>query len=163
MKQFHFSLEKALAWRRTQARMERLRWEQIRAEIGQINKARAHLSAEKDESAAAMRSAKSAMGEELAALETFGGYVISERARLEIKRVECEKRLAEQAKIVTARERDVKVLEHLRARRLDAWNIEWEKELEQQAAETYLARWRAPSKSSSTSSEAAAPERERIK
>lgn len=145
MKQFHFSLEKALGWRRTQARVERLRWEQIRAEIARIETARRRLRVEKEESAAEVRTAKSTMGEDLAALETFGEYVISERARLEIKRAECEKRLEEQRKLMTARERDVKILEHLRERRLETWKAEVEKETEQQAAESYLVRWRTPS------------------
>src|SRR5262245_11917834 len=144
MKQFHFSLEKALAWRRTQERMETLRWEWIRAEIAGIDKARQRLGEEKQESAAEMLSRKFAASEELAALETFGEYVITERARLEIKRGECEKRLAEQAKLLMARKREVKVLEHLRAQRLEAWRVEREKETEQQAAEAYLARWLTP-------------------
>ena len=145
MKQFHFSLEKALGWRRTQARMEKARWEQIRAEIGAIDTARRRLSEQKRESAADVLTRTATASEELAALETFGEYVIRERARLEIKREECVKCLEEQAQRVTARERDVKVLEHLRAKQLEAWKSQLEKETEQQAAEAYLARWRRPS------------------
>ena len=146
MKQFHFSLEKALAWRRMQARMERARWEQIRAEIVGIETARQRLREEKQESAENLLSQKSATGEELAALEMFGHYVVSQQARLEIKRGECEKRLAEQGKLAMAREREVKVLEHLRARRLETWTKDLGKEIEQQAAEAFLARWRPPSR-----------------
>ena len=125
--------------------MERVRWEQIRAEIAAIDTARQRLSEQKQESAADMLARTSTAGEELAALETFGEYVISERARLEIRREECEGRLAEQAKRVIACERDVKILEHLRAKRMEAWKSQLEKETEQQAAEAYLARWRRPS------------------
>jgi hypothetical protein len=146
MKQFHFSLEKALAWRRMQARMERARWEQIRAEMVGLETARQRLSEEKQESAEKVLSQKSATGDELAALETFGQYVVSQQARLEIKRAECEKRMAEQGKLALAREREVKVLEHLRARRLETWTKDLEREIEQQAAEAYLARWRPASR-----------------
>src|SRR5665213_873631 len=135
MKQFHFSLEKALTWRRMQARMERARWEQIRAEIVGIETARQRLREEKQESAENLLSQKSATGEELAALEMFGQYVVSQQARLEIKRADCEKRMAEQGKLAMAREREVKVLEHLRARRLETWTKDLDKEIEQQAAE----------------------------
>lgn len=141
MKRFSFSLDRVLAWRRIEARRERLRWEQIRAELRAIDAERDALRAERKDAAARLRSARSALGEELEALDRFRRYVDAEQARLERKRAECERRLIEQSRVAAAKERDVKILEHLRERRLQAWKIEADREIEQQAAEAFLARW----------------------
>ena len=142
MKRFSFSLERVLAWRTMQSRMERLRWEQIRAELRGIDEARKQLQAEKESSALRMRASGSALGVDLQALDRFRAYVDEEAARLERKRAECEQRMLAQMKVVTAKERDVKVLEHLRTKRLDTWTAELHREIEQQASEAFLARWR---------------------
>lgn len=141
MKRFTFSLDRVLAWRRIEARRERLRWEQIRAELGAIDAERDALRAERINSAARLRSARSALGEELEALDRFRHYVDAEQARLAQKRAGCERRLIEQSRVAAAKERDVKILEHLRERRFRDWKIESDREIEQQAAEAFLARW----------------------
>ncbi len=127
-----------------QARMERLRWEQMRAELRAIDDERRQLQAEKEKSAGQLRSQGSAYGLDLHALENFRRHLDEEDGRLERKRAECEQRIIAQMKVVTAKEREVKVLEHLRAKRLDTWTVELAREIEQQASEAFLARWRSP-------------------
>jgi flagellar export protein FliJ len=144
MKRFAFTLERVLAWRRMQARMERLKWEQIRAELRSIEAQREHLRGERERAAARLNTAASATGADFAALDRFRKHVDSERARLETKRTECAQRLLAQTHVTTAKERDVKVLEHLRERCLKTWTAELDRETEQQAAESYLSRWRIP-------------------
>ncbi len=144
MKRFAFSLERVLAWRRIEARIERVRWEQIRAERKAIEDARENLRFEAARSAEGVRAARSATGAELEALDRFRVFVEAEQQRLGHQSAECEKRGAAQAAIARAKERDVKVLEHLRERQLDTWSKAEARETEQAAAESYLARWRPP-------------------
>jgi len=142
MQRFVFSLDRVLAWRRLEARRERLRWEQIRGELRGIDAERERLRTERDLAAALLHTARSALGAEFAALDQFRAHVDAEMARLGTKRADCEKRLAEQARVAAAKERDVKILEHLRERRLEIWTAALDRETEQQAAEAFLARWR---------------------
>jgi len=146
MKRFAFSLERVLSWRRMQARVERLRWERIRTELRAIEEQRERLRAEHQRAAERLRSVGSVLGAELAGLDNFRRHVEAERARLEPKRAECEQRLLAQMRVTSAKEREVKVLEHLRERRVETWTAELDRETEQQAAETYLSRWRRPAR-----------------
>ncbi|HEV2199718.1 MAG TPA: hypothetical protein VGR73_07845 [Bryobacteraceae bacterium] len=141
MKRFTFSLERVLGWRRIEARLEELRAEQLHAELRAIEASREDLRIERETTAAEVRAAGSATGAELAALDNFRRHVDRERSRLERQRVECEKRSAAQNSVLTAKRRDVKILEHLRERRKAAWTAALDRETEQQAAETFLSRW----------------------
>ena len=141
MKRFTFTLERVLAWRRMQARLERLRWEQIGAQLRGIEIERENLSLDRKRSAADLLQARSASSEDLAALDRFRKHVDSEQIRLQKKHAEYEKQLAAQAAILSAKERDVKVLEHLRERKLSGWTAERDRETEQIAAEAFLSRW----------------------
>ncbi len=146
MKRFTFSLEQVLAWRRMQARLESLRWEQIRSELRGIEIQRENLRVERERSAARLQAAGSATGAEFAALDRFRKYVDAEQLQLQQKRVECEKRMTAQAKILAAKEREVKVLEHLRERKLTAWTAQMDRETEQVASEAFLSRWKVASR-----------------
>ena len=141
MKRFEFSLERVLAWRRMQARVERMRWEQMRGELRAIEVERENLRVERERSRAELQTAGSATSEELEALDKFRRYVDAEQIRLQRKRVESEKRIAAQAGILAAKDRAVKVLEHLREKKQAAWKAEWERETEQMASEAFLSRW----------------------
>lgn len=141
MKRFTFTLERVLAWRRMQARLERLRWQQIGAERRGIETEQVNLSLDRERSAADLIQARSASSEDLAALDRFRKHIDCEQVRLGGKYAQCEKLLAAQAEIVSAKERDVKVLEHLREHKLAAWTAEWDRETEQVAAEAFLSRW----------------------
>jgi len=127
--------------------MERLRWEQIRAELRAIDAEREKLHAEQELSGARLRSEGWTLGVELEAADRFRRHVALEDLRLQHKRAEGEQRMLAQMKVVTAKERDVKVLEHLREKRLDRWTEELHHEIEQQASEAYLARWRPEGRS----------------
>jgi hypothetical protein len=114
----------------------------MRAELRAIDEERRQLLAEKEKSSAQLRTEGSAYGLDLHALENFRQHVDEEGARLERKRAECEQRIIAQMKVVNAKEREVKVLEHLRAKKLETWTVELAREIEQQASEAFLARWR---------------------
>ncbi len=130
-----------------QARLERLRWEQLCAELRAIETERENLRLEGERSSATLLTAKAVSGDALATLDGFRKFVDRERQRLRQKYAECEKRVAAQSSIVASKERDVKVLEHLRERKLATWTAQWDRETEQVAAEAYLSRWhlRSPS------------------
>jgi flagellar export protein FliJ len=141
MKRFAFSLEQVLAWRRMQARIEGLRREQLRGELRAIEIERENVGAERAHSDAALRRAGSATGADLTALDRFRVHADAEQLRLRQKQADCEKRIAAQAAILAAKERDVKVLEHLREGKLQIWTAQMDRETERVASEAFLSRW----------------------
>jgi hypothetical protein len=80
-------------------------------------------------------------GRDLAALGSFRLHVRKKNAELAARRVECEARLAAgRGEMLEARRR-LRLLERLRDRRFEDWRLARDKELEELAAESYLARW----------------------
>jgi len=77
-------------------------------------------------------------------LQLFGAFGLAkkeEQKRMDKTLVECRKRIEAQLKALTAKRREVKPLERLKERRLETWEKETEKEIDQQAEEAYLAVW----------------------
>ena len=139
MKKFEFPLDRVLDWRRTQARLEESKLERLRADLHAIESQLAEAVRVRQESARELITAKSVTGMELAALDDFRQASATECAKLEQASAEAGKRVTDQLVVVTAKRRDVKLLENLRTRRLDAWNSELNREIELEAGELFLA------------------------
>lgn len=142
MKKFVFTLERVMDWRRTQARVEESKLERLYAELRGIDARQAAVLEERAESEEALRTANVSTGLELAALDAFQRFTVAERARLESARLECRKRSAAQIQIVAAKRRDVRLLERLREQRLKTWETELGREIDAQADEAFLAKWK---------------------
>lgn len=140
MKQFFFPLDRVLDWRRVQARIEEARLEALRAELLSIDARERDLDAQRAQAEAGLRSAGSARGEELAALDAFTRHAASEHLRLGQTRQACQQKIAAQARAVALKRRDVKLLEKLRERRWESWNKDLEREIAQLAEESHRAR-----------------------
>ena len=141
MKKFVFSLDRAMDWRRSQARLEETRLESLHAERSAIDARDAALKEELAASERALIAVPSATGFEMAALDAFRRYTIAESVRSAHARADCHKRIAAQLKVVTLRRRDIRLLENLKDRRLKAWEVELVRDTGRQADETYLAKW----------------------
>ncbi len=139
MKKFEFPLDRVLDWRRTQARLEESKLERLRADLRAIESQLADAVRVREESARELITAKSVTGMELAALDDFRQASATECAKLAQASAEAVKRVTDQLVVVTAKRRDVKLLENLRTRRLDAWNSELNREIELEAGELFLA------------------------
>jgi flagellar export protein FliJ len=141
MKKFHFPLDRALDWRRTQARIEESKLERLYAALRTIDARDAAFHDQRAQSETALLSAGGATGQELAALDAFQRHVRAEQARLKQARQECGKQIAAQIEAVTRKRRDVKLIENLKQRRLDGWTAELGREIDRDADEAFLAKW----------------------
>jgi hypothetical protein len=141
MKAFHFPLERVLSLRRTQLELEDARFRQSAAALAAIDRARAELGAAAVAADLEVRSAASIAGADLAALDEFHRHVRSQEHMLAGRRAERVRELAAQEAAMHEARRRCRLLERLRERRRAEWKTENDRELEQVAAESYLARW----------------------
>jgi flagellar export protein FliJ len=141
MTAFRFPLQRALDWRRTQLELAEARVEQQLASLAAIDQARTSLDAIGQGAETEVRRFTGLVGGDLSALGSFR-LALKGRARdLAVKRVECERELAaRQAAVLEARRR-YRLLERLKERRRAEWQSAAERELDELAADSYLAQW----------------------
>ncbi len=140
MTKFTFPLNRVHEYRRSQARLEEAKLEQLHAEMRAIEDRQFALAAELAESQQRLLTAASATASELATLDSFRRYTAFAAVRAERARVECEHLIKLQIDAVTRRRRDVKLLDNLKDRRLRVWKQGLEKEIAQQAEESFISR-----------------------
>ena len=141
MKSFRFSLERALEWRRAELEQAEARFKQQTAELAAIERQRAESEAADLRAETEVRAWRPVSGEDLAALAAFRTGMRRQWELLQARRLECERTLAERQKEMMEARRRVRLLERLKERRLAEWRADFDRELEQQAAESYLAQW----------------------
>jgi hypothetical protein len=141
MKKFVFRPARVLDWRSAQARIEEANLERIYAERRAIDQRAQSLAQQQHEAQTALVAAKSVSAGDLAALDTFHRFATGEFIRLETMRFECDKRVAAQIGVVAAKRRDVRLLERLKEKEQASWTRQFDREMEAQAGESYLARW----------------------
>ena len=141
MKKFEFSLGRVLDWRETLARVEESKLERLYAERRAIESSKAVLLTERSRTEQAVAHAPDHTGLELEAFDAFRRFTVAEHTRLEQRRAECTKKISAQIQVVAAKRRDVRLLEHLRQKRLLDWRRDLGREMEIQAGEIYLANW----------------------
>jgi hypothetical protein len=135
-----------MEWRRTEARIEEAKLERLLGERRGIDARAAALNVDRSEAELALIAARVSTGEELAAVSAFQRFSVAEEKRLEAKRIECEGRIASQMQAVAGKRRDVRLLEKMKERRMDAWRGEVNRENDALAEEAYLARWNRESR-----------------
>jgi flagellar biosynthesis chaperone FliJ len=119
--------------------MEQARLERLFAELRQIEVRLAGLEAEKNACARAVLGLEAVEAAELRALEEYLKHASRSRGALAAERAGCEKRITEQRRRVLEAERNTRLLERLKERRLAAWRLENDRELEALATESFLA------------------------
>lgn len=123
--------------------MESLRLERLSAEKSLIEQSRAVLEREAAESAGIVSRASRFEAFELQAIDGFKRHVVAQRALFAKRLADCERRIeAQQRQLLEAR-RKCELLSRLKDRKRKAWNEELARELEMQAGEVYLAKWKA--------------------
>jgi hypothetical protein len=141
MKKFSFPLGRVRDWRDTQARIEESKLESLYGELRAIDARVAAVVAARVESDETAIGASSVIGAELAAIDAFRRFSVAEHTRLDRLRIDCSRRIAQQIQVVTAKRRDLKLLDRLKQQRLAAWTVEFHRELEAEALESHLAKW----------------------
>ncbi len=155
MKRFEFRLQSVLDWRAHQLDLEKSRLQTLLAELAALDAALDRIAAETREGE--REAMASGDAQELAALGPFRDHQARERGRVLSRRSDCERRVREQRESVLEAERGVRLLEHLRDRKLADWNAEAAKELEGVAAESFLSRWAREKAREHSSSESGQP------
>ena len=124
-----------------QARLEEIKLEGLYAEMRAIESRDSALVLQGEMSEKALRAAPSVTGFDL---ELFGSYRSSlkqERTRIERARADCRQKIDVQLRVLTAKRREVRLLEKLKEQRVEKWELEMFTEIDQQAEEVYLAKW----------------------
>jgi flagellar export protein FliJ len=142
MRNFRFSLERILGWRSAELQAEEAALAPLFADRTRLEVAREQVRAARERAASDLVAAGAVDGRDL---EALAGY----RLRLERDLIAIEHRLAQRRQEIAAQrarvleaQRRVRLLEKLRARRLAEWQTAWQRESENFAAETFLARWK---------------------
>jgi hypothetical protein len=147
MKSFQFPLEKALDWRRIQLELEESRYKQQVATLAGIDRRRAEIEASGVRAEIEVRDWNPIAAGDLVALGNFRLHVKAQESEIARQRFEAARKLAEQQKLMLEARRRCRLLERLKERRLAEWTAGRDHELDEIAAESYLARWgrrRAP-------------------
>ena len=148
MNSFRFSLQRVLDWRLQQLQLEEEKLRQQAAAVAELDRARAGLEAESIAAEFAVRGWSPVAGSDLAALGGFRTGVRLREARIAGLRAAREHGLVRQRQAMLEARRRCRLLERLRDRRLEEWRAAAAKEVEDFAAERYLAQ-RIRSKGSS--------------
>ena len=141
MKTFQFPLDKALQWRRLELELEEAHYKQQSAELADLDRRRAECEASGIRAEIQVREWNPVAANELTALGAYRLAVKTEEADLARRRVECARKLAEQEQQMFEARRRCRLLERLKDRRLAEWRSACDRETEEIAAESYIARW----------------------
>jgi len=141
MTTFQFRLQKALDWRRTQLTLAEARAEQQMAALAAIDQARSELEAMGHRTEIEVRQFAPLDGGHLGALGSFRLAIRARGKDLAGKRAECQKELAVRQSAVLEARRRCRLLERLKERRWAEWHQAAERELDELAADSYLAQW----------------------
>jgi hypothetical protein len=140
MRRFQFRLDSVLGWRTVELELEEGRLEQLFTERRRSDEEALALEVRQRESAELI-AAKTLDGQQLGALCNHRHYLERVAANIAIKRADCEKRIVAQRQRVVEAERAVRLLERLKQRRLAEWNLDFNREMEALASETFLSKW----------------------
>ena len=140
MHRFQFRLGSVLGWRAVELELEEGRLELLFTERRRRDAEALALEVRSRESAQLI-TARTLDGQQLAALSYHRHYLEREGARMAAQRADCAKRIAAQQQRVVEAERKVRLLERLKERRLAEWNLEFNREMEALASETFLSKW----------------------
>lgn len=139
MKTFRFPLAQVLQWRRGQLDLEEAKLRRHAAELAETDRLRAELEAAAVRAEVQVRDWRTLAGGDLAALAGFRSYVQNAERILAGRRAECRKKFEAQQQIMLEARRRCRLLERLEERRFAEWRREYDRELEQFAAEFHLA------------------------
>lgn len=139
MNAFRFPLERALEWRRRQLEIEENRFKQQAAALANLDRARADLESTAIRAELQVRGWAPLLGQDLTALAGFRADVKTKEEALAGRRAECQRQLEAQQRLMLEARRRYRLLEKLRERRWQEWRAAADREIEQFAAENYLA------------------------
>jgi flagellar biosynthesis chaperone FliJ len=142
MRAFEFPLRRALEWRRTQSELEENALRQLAAKLEELALAAVRLDLVKSRAEIAVRQSAAVEASDLWALAAYRQRLIAELQQLAQQKKEGERQLAAQRQKVMEAQRRFRLLEKLEQRRHAEWHRQADMEMENLAAESFLAGWR---------------------
>jgi len=139
--QFHFSLERVLRWRSLELASQGAKLELLLREQLRLQTIRADLSTEKSKLDRSLDTLPDLRGADLRALSAHSLSLKRQADNLVKLLAKCDRDLSEQKKSYRAAKQRVRLLEELRARKLEEWRQEKAREQETLATESFLAVW----------------------
>ncbi len=140
MKRFNFPLERVRRWRSEQANVEELKLEQLRNRVAKLGDEMRELAVERARSQQEVLAQPLIDSFELESLDAFRLHAAAKIRDLETQQRQCEGQVAEQRGRYVEARRSLELLERLKHRAFEKWQIESDREQEALAAESYLAR-----------------------
>jgi flagellar export protein FliJ len=140
MTPFRFRLEKVLQLRQKQLELEEAKYQQRVREAAELEAERSRMEAAGIGAETQVRAWSPVTGSDLAALANYRKYVAAQEQQIAVRHAEARKQAEEQQKAMLEARRRCQLLERLKERRLAEWQASADKELEQLAAESHLAR-----------------------
>lgn len=141
MTSFRFPLKRILDWRRAQLEIEEANYKRQAADLAELDRARAAIEAAGIQAEVQVREWSPVAGRDLSALGTFRQRVKAREAEITVQRRECARKLGEQERVMLEARRRCRLLERLEERKLVEWRAARDHELDELAAESYLAKW----------------------
>lgn len=141
MKRFRYPLDSLMRLKRARLEDELAKLEQIASGIAQIERHRAELDQESQKASLAAAEASASEGWQLSSLQSFHRFAIEEDRRLAAARRQMLDRLEAQHKQVVEAHKQVRILEVLKEKRLEDWNVEAGREQEKLVSDLVVARW----------------------
>jgi hypothetical protein len=140
MTPFRFRLEKVLQLRRKQLELEEANYRQRAREAAELEAERSRMEAAGIGAETQVRAWSPVTGSDLAALANYRKYVAAQEQQIAVRYLEARKRAEEQKRAMFEARCRCQLLERLKERRLAEWQAAADKELEQLASESHLAR-----------------------
>jgi hypothetical protein len=144
MKRFQFPLQRVLDWRSLHMRAAEEQLARLQEQHAMFVQRENALRAAELKAEMGLLKLPSMAGSDLQSLAAFQSRVRTERAELQTGRARCQSAIVQQRTRVLIARRDFRVLEKLKEKRLQSWVYLSDREIENTAAENYLARWASP-------------------
>ena len=141
MTDFRFRLQRVLDWRRNQLELEEIQYRRQLAALAELDRRRAELEESGRNAERQVREWNPLAAGELEALGDFRLYVKHKQQEMVSPRIEACKQLERQHGVMLEARRRLRLLELLKERQLAQWRGARDKDLEETAAESYLAKW----------------------
>jgi flagellar FliJ protein len=141
MKAFSFSLEQVMRWRMTTLKTEKVRLEGIRFHLEQARIERLKLSQSLSDAKQSIGSQGLLTGADLRNIDAYTGRLGKQVELAGQKMSSLSEAIAKQLLVVSGADRNVRLLERLRERRLAEWQTEVNKESEEQSSDFSAGQW----------------------
>jgi flagellar export protein FliJ len=141
MRSFRFPLQRVLDWRSLQLRTEEERLAGLQQKLAALIHQENALNVAESKCQAALLGLTTIQGSELRAMTGFKQRIAGERETLKSNRGKCEVQIAEQRTRLLKARKDCRVLEKLKEERKKEWKYQGDREVEDTAAESYIANW----------------------